>query len=420
MTTESCAEKAGHISREAGDKTKGFRFQKLRAAIRFLQRVQENKDGQVLCAMEFMEDSVLFDGSDTSPVSGEENKYYSSGLSFNSAAVKNTLVAFLDLYFSFGRSKDLKLGVYASATVAQERISAEFRSELGFEPKQKFYDILKKLTHQEELEDEDKAVAFALAKAVYFGEYADASKGYRTLLESMAEAEFINFLTSIDWVVASDSNDSLETAALQLIRTCRFYNHRHSDLENFILSNLMDEIEKRACSKSPLDRLVNTDTLRSIFNEIIFKSVLSDQVEDPAVDEWDDINNTDFRNLPDKILAVCPNFNPRLLKVLAKNCSLSRKVEAEGAREMKALLRRILDVCEMPLIQKCATATSFTEQEVTNIIDDLTLIAKNHITSLSSRYRYAPRDSHAVKGAVLTLFDDCFLAFDEGMNDAGQ
>ncbi|WP_305807027.1 hypothetical protein, partial [Stenotrophomonas sp. YIM B06876] len=79
-----------------------------------------------------MEDSVLFDGSDTSPVSGEENKYYSSGLSFNSAAVKNTLVAFLDLYFSFGRSKDLKLGVYASATVAQERISAEFRNKLGF------------------------------------------------------------------------------------------------------------------------------------------------------------------------------------------------------------------------------------------------------------------------------------------------
>ena len=113
MTSEESANSVEHISREAGDKTKGFRFRKLRAAIRFLQRVQENSDGQVHCAMELLEDSVLYDGNSESLISGEENKYYGSRISFNSAALKNTLVAFLDLYFAFARSGELKLGVYA-------------------------------------------------------------------------------------------------------------------------------------------------------------------------------------------------------------------------------------------------------------------------------------------------------------------
>lgn len=69
MTAEESANSVEHISREAGDKTKGFRFQKLRAAIRFLQRVQENSDGQVHCAMELLEDSVLYDGNSESLIS---------------------------------------------------------------------------------------------------------------------------------------------------------------------------------------------------------------------------------------------------------------------------------------------------------------------------------------------------------------
>lgn len=54
MTVDSGTDASGVISREAGDKTKGFRFQKLRAAIRFLQRIDSNRDGLVHCAMELL------------------------------------------------------------------------------------------------------------------------------------------------------------------------------------------------------------------------------------------------------------------------------------------------------------------------------------------------------------------------------
>lgn len=232
-----------HISREAGDKTKGFRFQKLRAAIRFLQRVDANRSGQVQCAMELLEDSVLYDGSADALISGEENKYYGSRISFNSSAVKNTVVAFLDLYFTFYRTGELELGVYASAELAQERITAEQREKLGYTAEQKSYDILKKLVQKDELTNEEIVVAFEITKAEYFKQYKD-SKGYTELVKAMPLDDFIKFIKSIDWSLTNDTNETLEEQALQLVRTCRFFTYRHQNLESYVLSSLLDELKK--------------------------------------------------------------------------------------------------------------------------------------------------------------------------------
>lgn len=413
MTVEESTNSVEHINREAGDKTKGFRFQKLRAAIRFLQRVQENSEGQVYCAMELLEDSVLYDSNSESLISGEENKYYGSRISFNSAALKNTVVAFLDLYFAFARSGELKLGVYASAEIAQERISAVFRQNLGLHSEQKHYDILKCLTLDKDLEEEEKMVAFAIVKAEYYAQYPDTSKGYRTLVEKMSQEEFSSFITSIDWTVTNESNESLEATALQLVRTCRFYSHRHHGLEQFILSTLLDALEKRSGARATIDRLLGTDSLKNIFNEILLGPAQDERTDDPAWDGWSEIDNSDFRNLSEKIKAVCPTFNAQSLKALVRSCSLARSVEAEGQREMKALLRRILDVCEIHLLTNHPASSALSEKQVLDMLQELTKIAEHHVATLRGRYRYALRDAHSIKGAVLTLFDDCYLAFDE-------
>lgn len=412
MAVVSGADDPGVISREAGDKTKGFRFQKLRAAIRFLARAEANRDGLVHCAMELLEDSVLIDGSDTALITGEENKFYGSGLSFNSSAIKNTLVAFLDLYFTFQRSSDVRLGIYASATVANERIAAEVRAALGYEAKQAQYGILKKLVAGQALTPEELGIAFALTKAEYEGQYKNKKGGFLPLLQSMPLEEFDVFLKNMDWSVSNETNETLEEDALHAIRTSRFFNYRHKGLEGYLLASLLNELEKRSGKPSPPDRLLNTDTLRSIFNEMLLGSAGEARVDDPACEQWDDISTNDFRNLQEKILAVCPSFSPAKLKTLARICGLARSVEPEGQREMKGMLRRILDVCEAELLSISSPA-AMTEKEVLDAIDRLSKVAEQHLASLRGTYRYRPRDHHSVKGAVLTLFDDCFLALDE-------
>ena len=418
MTEEKCAIN-DHISREAGDKTKGFRFQKLRAAIRFLERVQASNGGQVHCAMELLEDSVLFDGHSEALISGEENKYYGSRISFNSSALKNTLVAFLELYFPLQRAPELKLGVYASAEIARERVSAELLESLGLEPKQKHknYDILLKLTQGIDLDDEECKVAFAIARSEYFKQYKDSSKGYKAMVDSMSLAQFSTFIKSVDWSLTDDSNESLEAVALQLVRTCKFFTHRHTGLEEFILSTLLNELEKRSGATAITDRLLNTDALKNIFNDILFAPSADELTIDPAWDDWGAVEQSDFRNLAQKITSVCPDFNPKLLKAFARSCSLARNVGANEEKEMKALLRRILDVCEAHLLSSSSEASAFTQRQVLDMIDDLVRLAEQHVASLRGRYQYGLRDAQSIKGAVLTLFDDCYLAFDEAQAD---
>jgi len=416
MTADNGVDAPNVISREAGDKTKGFRFQKLRAAIRFLQRIDANRDGLVHCAMELLEDSVLIDGSSGAKISGEENKYYGSSLSFNSPAIKNTVVAFLDLYFTFGRTSDLKLGIYASATVAQERISAETRSRLGISSAQSVYGILKKLVEGQSLCREELTIARSLATEEYVAQYKDKNgAGFQPLLEGMASEEFRAFLEGIDWSISKESNEILEQTALDAIRTSRFFTHRHANLESFLLSSLLDELEKRSGKSVPSDRLLNTDTIRSIFNEILLGINTEFRVDDPAIEHWDELATNDFRNLEEKIISVCPDFSLSKLKVLARVCALARNIEQEGQREMKGLLRRILDVCEAELLGMPATQ-AMTERQVLEAIDHLAKVAEQHVTTLRTSYRYKQRDHHSIKGAVLTLFDDCFLAFDEAPN----
>ncbi len=413
MTVNGGVDASSVICREAGDKTKGFRFQKLRAAIRFLQRIDANRDGLVHCAMELLEDSVLIDGSSGAKISGEENKYYGSSLSFNSSAIKNTVVAFLDLYFSFGRTSDLKLGVYASATIAQERISLEVRKVLSIASKQSFHEILKHLVEGHCLSSEELAIARFLTTEEYVAQYKNKkSTGFLALLEGMTNEEFRKFLEGIDWSISDESNEDLEQSALDAIRTSRYFTHRHANLESFLLSSLLNELEKRSGKPVPSDRILNTDTLRNIFSEILLGSSADFRVEDPAVAEWDELEANDFRNLQEKILSVCPTFSLSKLKVLARICGLARTVEQEGQREMKGLLRRILDVCEAELLGMPATQV-MTERQVLDAIDQLTRVAEQHVTSLRTTYRYKQRDHHSIKGAVLTLFDDCFLALDE-------
>ena len=85
---------------------------------------------------------------------------------------------------------------------------------------------------------------------------------------------------------------------------------------------------------------------------------------------------------------------------------------------MKGLLRRVLDVCEAEFI-KNPPSSSMTQQEVLDVIEVLTKASAQHTSTLRGNYRYRARDQHAISGAVLTLFDDCYLAFDE-VEDGSQ
>ncbi|CDW93432.1 MULTISPECIES: hypothetical protein [unclassified Thiomonas] len=412
MATVENADDVSHINREAGDKQKGFRFQKLRAAIRFLEHVETNSHGQVFCAIEFLEDSLLYDGSADASISGEENKYYSSAVSFNSPAIKNTIVAFLDLHFSFNKSPELKLSVYASAETAQERITAAVRYELGYKKEQAQYNILQKLVSNSDFTDEEEHIAYHIVFKEYKKQYEGRNGGFLGSFGDWTANDFCNFLRTIEWSISTESNDALESQALQKVRSCKFFTHRHEALEPFILATLLDQFEKRSGASDPLSRLLSTDTLNLIYKDVLGSAGLDLKPADPAADSWDGIEIHDSRNLKEKILAVSPTFPVSSLRKLARKCTLAKAETLLRAREFAALRRRILDVCENEM-EKSTFSNSMSPKDVNDVIDVLSEAAHSHFSTLSKGYSYQARDIHSIKGAVLTLFDDCYLAFDE-------
>lgn len=401
------------ISREAGDKQKGVRFQKLRAAIRLLKAIQNKTAGRVYCALEFLEDSVLLDGSASCILSGEENKLYSSALSFNSSAIKNTLVAFLDLKCTMPTG-ELLLGIYASAELADEKIAADVCLAVGLPHAGKMHSILKRLVAGTALNNVEQKIARYLALDEYRLQYqAKPGRGYLEIIEKWSPEKFSNFIDEIQWSIAVETNEDLEEEALTLIKSSRFFNYKHEGLEAYILAKVLDEFEKRSQEKIALDRLVATSDIELIYSRIIsevrFGESVSEKPEDPAGKTWSAISTSDQRSLEEKILAVSPSYPAKSLQLLARRCSLARIEASQFERDYVSLRRRLIDVCEEAL-QKidCHVEPSVVDE----ILDNLSSRSFERLKDLSLSYRYSIKDSETTKGAVLTLFDDCFLAFD--------
>lgn len=405
------------ISREAGDKLKGYRFQKLRAAIRFLARASQ-ATGQVYCAIELLEDSVVIDGQADALLDAEENKFYTSALSLNSHAIKNTLVAFLDLSCVFPDSKLLRLGIYASAGLADERIPAETLRKVVSGETSSTRQILKHLVAGQPLSDSEVLLARHIVLEEYKSQYKER-RGFYSQIEAWQTTEFRDFLAGIDWSISQESTEDLFTQAVDQVRNCRFFSYRHEGLEDFLLCRLLDLLEERSQAANPIERIVGLADLQLIFNQSLGQATGNSTSKpiDPAAETWDTVDTLDARNLEEKILAVSPSYPADSIRRMARKCALARSDASTFEREYVSLKRRVLDVCDERLPTLIRNSTEISPKDVDQIIDELTKASVGHIAQISRSYHYNIRDPLTIKGAVLTLFDDCFLAFD---NHASQ
>lgn len=400
------------ISREAGDKTKGFRFQKLRAAIRLLERIAaQPATAQTYCALEFIEDSAILAGD--GPVCVEENKQYSSSLSFNSPAIKNSIVAFLDSDAAYGYSKGLHFGLYASAEIADERLTLKTVQEVIPGHVETSFQLLRKLAAGARLSDVEVALAKRLIEDEYVAQYTGRGNAVAVTppFAGWSAAVFRTFLEKIDWMFATENNDEIEGKALELVRKCSYFDHRHEGLEKYLLPAITDLLEKRSHQKSPIERIVGTSDIRLLFLEILAQC--RDDKLDPAHLEWDNEIVIDRRNLSQKVLAVAPSYSSKRLARLARKIAVARQEKDKFGREYVSLLLRVLHVCQDEF-EKLADVLSPTmsEAEVDVCLEKLVTASVAKMNTVSLTWSYSVANEDAIRGAVLTLFDDCYLAFD--------
>jgi len=407
------------INREASDKTKGFRLQKIRA-IRLMLETLESQDRAIFyTAIENVEDVSHTEITGDNPGTYyEEDKNYNEDQNFtiHSAAVKNTLVSFFDIYIGkWNSSGDVRLGFYTTASIGKERKSCIVdgaEATLPSEP------ILKTLSSGSKLPDAVVTIVKNVILEEYKAQYSGkAINGNLTTLNDISVHDFGEFLNKIVWYFGSEDEIELKTTVLQLIKDSKLHNFRVANKEEAIFSILMETLDERQRETSLARRVVNASDVKLIFKQV--ESEECSSVMDPTWEELKKVEQeiTDKRNLLEKIISVCPGYEEKKIKYLARLACRSKTEQMSSNKSFLSLKYRVYEACSEYFFKMGHQASS--EIEIDVLITELENISKAHIDELRKDYTYTVSNSQAVSGIIMDLIDSCFISFDE-VNDVKQ
>lgn len=417
------------INREASKASgRGLSFQRTRAVQRLLRLIKQNGSRVCYCATEFIEDSATLVPEDTGvDITIEENKNYSSGLSFNSDPIKNTIVAFADQYLAyFNDNKTIDFSIFCHAKISDEQLDNTYIQNhiLGFIPqtaKKTRFKILNKLASNIDLDENEITLARNLFLDEYRKQYTVYKDTQKTVIDyiggnynkvvSWKNDDFLEFIKGITFIIDDADSDDLDESVKDDIRNCEFYNQRHYGLENIILSAIEILFDKSQQDERKFGRFVSRDKVQVVFLQIAANNDDYKPV-DPSWESFAAIDTEDQRNLTKKYLSVCNSISTRHLTRLSLSATNSRANETIFGQEYASLRCKIFEWCD-EYLEKTCTKSNFTIDELNSYLDEMVDLCYNNVQDLKKTYRIRINDRDNIKGIILSLFDDCYLAYDE-------
>lgn len=396
------------INREASDKTKGFRLQKLRAANLALEEIEKGDYSNFYIAIEQGEDISRIKPDDDEQYFEEDKHYPESKFTINSSAVKNTLVSFFDLHLMrWQESNNICFGFYTTAEVGKEK-STKSTKALGITfPEDNILDIL----HMDDIDDSVIDLVHKILIAEYEEQYEGKKiKGNLEQLKKYERVAFKSFIKSIRWFFGEEDNEALKKSALVKIRNSQFFNFRLDGKESFILSEIMEWIEERQNKENYSEKFIDRYQI-----ELIFKKAESHDEsvkKDPAWRGWDGIEiPDDTRNLKEKIIAVCGSFDEKEVSRLTRRACTAKLEQVDSGKDYLSLKYRVLEACE-EIIHSKIHAKELSQENISEIFEDLKNKSRESIEELKKDFHYPIDNAHSIRGIILDLFDSCYLSFD--------
>lgn len=393
---------------------KGICLQKIRAVERLLTGLLENKTA-IMCAIECIDDVVQIDLSTEKPeYITEQNKSYSSSFSLNSKEIKNSLRIFFDTWYgTVEGSESIKFVFYTNTSIMKENKVGALRT-IGLNlPDEPVLQLLidKKFTN-----------ALPFIKAVFAEYYIEQYKKhvedvsvYEKILKSMNDEKWICFLKLIEWNFGkADEVDVRKKVNADVELLCDIYDVDKKHI-NSIVAELLDMVESRTFENDFLKKVVHIGEVKSLFLEKAIAAKAKDSL-DPMYTMWEKIPCDDIRNLKDKITSVCQEFDQDDLDYFYEEYTdgAYEQKKHNDIRAVKAYNYRILSVCrrEIKKIIKDKKGI-FTQNQINNLIDNLTDKSEILINDKARTYEIAFKDRDMIWKSILILFEECYLAFDE-------
>lgn len=146
---------------------------------------------------------------------------------------------------------------------------------------------------------------------------------------------------------------------------------------------------------------------------------------DPDYDMYDNEYATlkDKRNLSEKVLTVCPQFNEKILDIWKRN-SVSSRNELESGRissdQKKAIIMAVFMPCIEYINEELINNTFSDENVLRDCIAKLKIKVLNHVVERKKDYNYGIENNKVFENTIFNLIDLCFLSFDDYVKEGGD
>lgn len=411
-----------NIDTSADSNLKGMGLQKLRAAERLLQAVLLDKQA-IYCTIEYVDDVIEMEfNKDMIDIQTEQNKNYNSSFSINSDEIKNSLRIFLDTWRRVEYDENMTFVFYTNTSIVKEKkvgLIKDLDLKLPKEP------VLQLLI--EKKYDKALPIVIPILKDYYINQHNNKKHNnketsnndaefYEKLINSYSDDKWKKFFNLIEWrfneenerTLRSKLEDTVKQVCNKLDVDERYYDK--------ILSCILQLIEEKSLEKDFFNRMVNVFEIKLLFKEFETQAKI-EEVIDPVHKKWDEIDNNDIRDLEEKILNVCPEYDEDDLEDL-KDDFVDGKFEQESYQEIKSIKSynyRIYKICKRKIkrILRNKEQCKFTTEEINNIIDTLTGLCEEYILDKGKTYKIPYRDKDMIRKTILILFQECYIALDK-------
>lgn len=400
------------IDREASGLIEALRLQKLRAIEYLLININTNSEKNVAVAIELYED--VYQKNEDGEIF-EQNKNYDrdSKFTLNSEEVLKSFCSFIDIWTYNEFSSDIRFCFLSTNSIGKEGSSARIKKTGVMLPKQS---LLEELSSSDD--ERIKKIAQIVKDLVfdYYEENYPDEKSTIEFLRKLPLDEWTKFLKQISWLFGFPEIGEVEKSVIKQIKDCTYYSSVDNDSqEDTIKAKLLELIEKKSIQKDRLFKLVQKADVQLSFQNAIYtsKPLRLDDVHTL----WDTIEKpTDFRNLNDKILQVCPDFSKERLKQLNRQAAIAKVFESnhKSSSQYLALKYRVFNFCETELFSKTfnKSKTVFCQDEIETIIKDITANCIKEFEDLKKDFTYGIERNSVITELFIEFIDSCYLAFD--------
>ena len=342
----------------------------------------------------------------------EENKNYAAGTNFTifSDEVTNTLVSFFDIFTGkWHFSDNVHLAFYTTAGIGKERKEQLADGTCLDLPNEC---ILKTLSSEESCPDNVASIVWHVLLEEYRKQYAARTgKGNLESLENCQIGKFKEFLSHISWHFGQEDEVSLRHQVLEAIRNSKLHNFRVANKEEIILALLLEKLDSTQNLKNFADRFTHSSDV-----ELIFIQAQSEQTHDVLDPVWQSMKEleadiTDKRNLAEKIKAVCPTYDDRKMKRLARLACIAKIEQVSSDKSFLSLKYRVYEACDEYLCQLAVTE-ELPEHVFETMLTGLKSLAVANIDTLKADYKYSISNKQTIIAIIMDLIDSCFVSFD--------